>query len=135
MKRKVAWAGAGFHLGEAGKHRRKDPLARVEAIDYDLIEAQIDGEREAIVGRGANPVGVRTFLALFIRAGAGMLDKAAGGAETSVIVNRERRDASAIVIRDQNEEAVFVERNMARSRAAGGHLIDELERAGFRIDG
>src|SRR5580693_7818521 len=114
MKGEMARACAGLHSREAGKHRREDPFARVEAIDDDLIEPQIDGEREAIVGRGANPVGVRTFLALFIRAGAGMLDKAAGGAETSVIVNRERRDASAIVIRDQNEEAVFVERNMAR---------------------
>src|SRR5580692_392949 len=131
MKRKVAWAGAGFHLGKAGKHRRENPFAGVEAINDDLIEAQIDVEREAIVGRGANPVGVRTFLALFVRAGAGMLGKAAGGAEAAVIVNGKRSVATAIIVRDQNEAAAFVERNVARSSAARGHLIDELERAGF----
>ena len=67
MKSEVAGAGAGLYFREAGEHCRENPLTGVKAIDDDLIEAQIDGESEAIVGRCADPVGVRAFLALFVR--------------------------------------------------------------------
>src|SRR5580704_14758371 len=98
MKGQVPRAGAGFHFRKAGKHRRKDPFARVKTIDDDLIESQIDGESKAIVGRCANPVRVRAFLAFLIRTGTGMLNETAGGPETSILVNRKGRDAAAIVI-------------------------------------
>jgi len=135
MKREMARARAGFHFRKAGKHRREDSSAGIEAVDDDLIKPQIGDEGEAVVRRCANPVGMRAFLALLVRAGAGMLDETAGCAEAAVVVNRKRGDAAAIVVRDQNEIAGFVERDVARSGAARGYLIQKLERAGFRVDG
>ena len=64
-----------------------------------------------------------------------MLDEAAGSAETAISLDGKRGDAAAVVIRNQNECASFVEGDVARSRAARGHLIQKLERAGFRING
>src|SRR5271170_2472912 len=135
MKREMARAGTGFYFCKAGEQRRKDSFGRVEAIDNDLIEAQINGEREAIVRRRADPVGVRAFLALFVGAGAGMLNETGGGAERAVVVNRKRSDAAAIVIRYEGKGAILIQGNVARAGAARGDLIQELERAGFRVDG
>src|SRR3984957_18759682 len=135
MKRKVARAGAGFHFCKAGKHRRKGPFAGVKTIDDHLIETQIDGQSKAIVGRCANPVGVRAFLAFLVRTETGMLDETAGSPETSIFVNKKRGDAAAIVIGDQHVCPVLVEGNVTGSGTACGHLIEELESAGFRSDG
>ena len=49
-------------------------------------------------------------------------------------MNGKRGDAAAVVIRNENVITGFVEREMARSRAARRDLIQELECAGFRID-
>src|SRR5580700_11856313 len=113
MKRKVARAGAGLHFRKAGKHGRKDPFAGIETIDKHLIETQIDGQSKAIVGRCADPVRVRARLAFLVETGTGMLNETAGGPETSILVNSERRDAAAIVIRDQHVRATLVDGNVA----------------------
>src|SRR5208282_1557175 len=79
-------------------------------------------------------MGVRAFLALLVRAGTGMLDETAGGAETAVIMDGKRRDAATVVIRDQYKRPILIERNVARTRAPRRNLIQKLECASFRID-
>ena len=78
---------------------------------------------------------VRTFLAFFVDAGAVMLHKVGGFAESAVFVNREARCTSAIVVRDQSELAGFIQRDVAGSGAARSGLIQKGEFAGFSIDG
>src|SRR5271168_2656306 len=135
MKRKMARAGAWLHLCEAGEQGGKNSFDRVEAVNDDLIESQVRDKGETIVWRSTNPVRMWTFLTLLIQAGAGMLNETAGGAESTVIVNGKRDDAATVVIRDQHECAILVEGYVARSSATRGHLIQKLERAGFRVDG
>src|SRR5580765_628955 len=98
MKRKMTRARARFHFRKTGKHRCENPFAVVEAIDDHLIEAQIDGKREAVVGRSTDPVGVRAFLAFFIGTGARMLNETASGAETAITMHGKRGDAAAVII-------------------------------------
>ena len=64
-----------------------------------------------------------------------MLNETGSSSEGAVIVNRKRSDTSAVVVRDENECAVFVERKVARTGAARRHLIQKLERAGLCVDG
>src|SRR5271154_2241614 len=130
----MARARSRLYFCKAGKHRRKYSFISVEAVDDYLIQAKIDGQRETIVRRGPDPVRVRPFLAFLVRAGTRMLHESGGRAQAAVLMHGKRSDAAAIVIRNQNVRAGFVERDVTRPCASRGHLIQKFERAGLRIN-
>src|SRR6202171_3181968 len=99
MESDMERTGTGIHL-----HKRYDgrevPIASIEVIYRQLIQAEVCLNHEAVVRGDANPVRVRRFLAFLVRALTAMLHKTGHYAQTAVVVDRERRYASAIVIRD-----------------------------------
>ena len=77
---------------------------------------------------------VGTLLTIWMDAFARVLDDRRGRAEPPVGPHRQHRHAAAAVVRDQNVPVVFVEDEMARSRAHRRPLIQERQRAGRLID-
>src|ERR1700689_2674383 len=68
MKGEVTRAGSGIELGIGRIVQGEGSGFCVEAIDQQLIKAQINCDCETIVGGSFDPVRVRTFLALAVDA-------------------------------------------------------------------
>ena len=130
------WRGPepGFDLRVRRRIWRQLSLHVVEFVDEHVVEAEIGDEREAIVGRRADPVRVRGLLALFVEAVAAVLHEAARDAEAAVGLDLERGDAAAVVVGDEDEATRFVERDEAGAGAVRGDLIQKFKLAGFAID-
>ena len=70
---------------------------------------------------------MRPFLALGVDAGAFVLHKRRGLAQTAVAENWEHRQASAAVVGDQDELSSLIHGEVARTRPAGRHFVQESE--------
>ena len=102
-------SGAGIHFDIRWIVGRESAFGGVEMVEKDFVEAEISDESEAIVGSSSNPVGMGTFLALFVDAGPGVLDEGGGGSEATVFADGEYRDTAAVIVGDESVLAGFVE--------------------------
>src|SRR6266478_8377941 len=134
MEGQVPRSCAGIQFGKGWIAGSERAFGAVEAIDEDFVEAEIGSEREAIVGRGFDPVGMGTFLAVFVDAGAGVLDESGGGSQAAVFADGECGDAATVIVCDEDKLAGLVERDMAGAGALRGGLAEKGEFAGFGID-
>ena len=68
MEGKVTWSRAWFDVSRSGIVRCQLTLLGVEGIDQDLVESEVRGEGELVVGRDIDRVAVRCLLALLVDA-------------------------------------------------------------------
>src|ERR1035441_9254677 len=68
MKGEVARSGSSVELGVGRDVRREGAGFGVEAVDEQLIQAEIDSNGKTIIGSGLDPVSVRTLLAFVVDA-------------------------------------------------------------------
>src|SRR6266436_3472343 len=87
----VARASSGSKLGEWWIVGCEGAFGGIEAIAQDCVEAEVRDKDKAIVWRRFNPMGVWSFLALFVGAeGAGVLDR--GGVFAQFAVGKNWKD-------------------------------------------
>ncbi len=114
-------SGTGTNFDEWRAVGRKGTRLRVESIDQQLIQSEISGKDELIVDAGLNFVRVGRRLALFVYAGASMLDKRGARTEAAILFDREYCDVPAVVVRDQKYWSV-----LSKERCAGPAPNDEI---------
>src|SRR6478736_4174626 len=94
--------------------RAKCSLGGIELVDQDLIESEVRYVNQLVVFRRADPVRVRTILALGVRAdSAGVFLQSSVVAKFSVSQNRIYHHVAAIVIRGEKKFSGAIERKMA----------------------
>lgn len=125
IEAKMTRSGARIELGKGRVVRRQGTSFGVETLHQQLIESQVDGDGETIVGRGLNPVRMRAFLPLFIDAGARVLHEGRSLADAAVGLYREDSHVSSRVVRHQGVLSGLVERDVARVGAARCDFIQE----------
>ena len=116
---------------EPGRPRlvgREAARGRVEPVDEHLVEAQVGDERESIRLVEAHPVRVGALLASRVRSMPLVLHERRGRAQAAVGLNGQHGDAAPAVVRDEDEAAPGIEREVARRAAAGGLLVQGRER-------
>ncbi len=96
------------------------PLAGVETVDQDAVEAKIGDEQKLVVGRDVDRVGVRAGLAFVIHAGAGVLDERGGFAQRTVVVNGKHGYTSAVIVGGEEPVTGLIESDVAGAVAARG---------------
>src|ERR1035441_2307151 len=111
MKGEVTRAGSGVEPGVGGIVRGEGSGFCIEAIDQQLIKAQINCDCETIVGGGFDPVRVRTFLALAVAPRPSVLKKRCGFAEGAVGLTRKSAHASSGIVGYQRVLSGLVERD------------------------
>src|ERR1700676_810760 len=97
--------------------------ARIEAINQQLIKAEICDNHKAIVRRERNSVSVRPFLPLGIYARTLVLNKRRSLAYPAVCHHGQHRHATQSVIRDQRVLASSIKSNVSRTFVARGDLV------------
>src|SRR5690349_7558079 len=121
MPREVAWSSAGVNRCGSLFCWFEFSLRGVETVDHHFVGAEIRGERVAVGTIEPDAVGVWSFLS-FAWTAAFVLFDVARRAETAITLNRQHRDVSARVIREQQTLAAIVHDEMTRI-AAGGRLL------------
>ncbi len=119
MEREVARAGAGgkVHGRRVVGFKRAEHV--VEAVDHDLVGAEVGGEKEPAGGIEGDGVGVGFALALRVDARPRVLHERAGLAEGAVFADGQGSNAAAAVIRDGDMAACRGDGDMARAAAPG----------------
>src|SRR5262245_48537509 len=87
VKCEVTRAAAWRNRSEGRIVRRERALPRVEAIDEQLVEPEIGGNGEPIIGRKIDGMSVRLLLSLRVDARASVLNEGAGIFQFSALIN------------------------------------------------
>src|SRR5208282_5570953 len=69
-----------------------------------------------------------------VHARSGMLHETLYEAQTSVVLDRKRGDAAAIVVRHQNKSSALVQRNETWAGSMRRYLVELFQRAALAID-
>ena len=81
-----------------------------------------------MIGRKIVGMNVWTGLPLRICARTGMLHEFNSFPQCAVLAERESGQATAVIVRDEQPPSRLIDRQMARSRSAGRHVIQKLQR-------
>ena len=130
----MARARAGLDVDEGWIIWRERAVLRVEAINKNLVQAEVGHEREAVGRVNDDGVGVGVRLAKRIHAAAGVLHKSGAFAEAAVGLDGEDGDVAAGVIRREYIMPGLVEADVARVGAARRNTVEEFQLAGVRFD-
>ena len=127
-------AGPGHDGGERWIVRHQRPGARVEPVDKQTVDAEVGHQDEPVGGIDNDGVGVGVSLALGIDAVAGVLHERGARADAAVGLQDEGGEVAARVVGHEDVVAGLVQADVTGVFAAGGHLVQQIEVAGFRVD-
>src|ERR1700678_3284771 len=99
---------ARLHRGDGRSVRRERSFGLIDAIDLDLIRAQVGYKQEAIVRRKHNRMRVRSRLASRVYAPTAELIEAGPFTDTSIHFKGKRGDISTSVVGHKERLAGFV---------------------------
>ena len=111
VKGEVPRAAAGRHFSARRIVRRERALRGVEAVDEDVVRAEVACVREAAVY--VDRVCVRAFLAPRVRARADVLHGGRCGCDGAVVADGERGDAAAVVVCREDGLAARLDEDVA----------------------
>ncbi len=123
----MAWAGTRFERGECGIVGDKGALDRIKFVDQDFVEAKIGCVGETIISRKVDRMRVGFFLAIWVGAGALMLDESSLGQEFHGGIEGKHSDTASTVIGAQNVFALGIYDKVTSSIADCGFLVNESE--------
>ncbi len=104
-------------------------------VGQNLIQPEIGHEHRLAVRREHRGVAVRAGLTPAIHARALMLHEGGRFAQRAIVMHGVFGDAAAAVVRDVQEFAGRVQRQVAGTIAAGRHGIQQLQLAGLGVHG
>src|SRR5512133_1455829 len=133
MEGQVSRAGPAIELRVRRIVRSKGSGFRIEAIDQQLIQTQINCNCETIVGRGLDPVRVRTFLAFTVHARSCVLNESRSLADPAIALNWKYRDAPASIVGDQYILPGLVERDIAGIGSSRSDFVQETQLTGLAV--
>ena len=100
-------------------------LGRVEAVDEDVIGAEVWHIDEAVGGIGIDAMRMRAGLAGLVRTRTFVLEGTAGGAERTVGLEREAGDRTRTIVRGEEILAGLVDGNVRGALALGVLAVEE----------
>src|SRR5579859_2450258 len=106
--------------------RRYRAAFGVEAVDEDLVEPQVAREHEAVVRITIDAVSMSGFLTAAVGALAPVLVYRCRTFEGPVVLDPIRRHAAAGVIGCEHRLASGIDRDVGRSGAGRGLLVEQL---------
>src|SRR4051794_22047840 len=95
----------------------------IKIIEEDLVEAEITDDGDIFAGNGGDEMRVRPGLPVAINTRAAVLNDRKRLAEFPVGCHRKRSNAAAAVVCNQHAFSLWVEREVTRTGAARGLLI------------
>ena len=115
--------------------RDERPLPGIEAIDEDLVDAQVGGVGEPVVGTEVDRMGARRTLTRRVDARSGVLNEGGGRLQPAVEANRQHRDAAAAIVRDEHVAPGLVHDEVNRTPSARRLLVERRQLAAAALDG
>src|SRR6516164_3341418 len=111
--------GAGLEIGCRRLIWRQGAAPGIKVVHQDFVDTQIGDQGKAVVGRGFDPMGVRTLLSFVVRTRSTILSERRSGSQTSILEYGQSCYVSPGVIGDEYIVSGFIQADVTGISPAG----------------